>query len=406
MERTDIEIRFSEGSGAARAREIAKAMVWGYYKNGCEYLPFDDMKKENADGWRHYPGRYAGSEKVSAFTALCSEYRMDYRRSSRGGASGFPHQEEARELISHIRRDEDCFVFEDCDAIGSNHQIGNYYFEDLFSMLCFFLASTSPDDTFEGMERRSGTGYSKRILTHAVYDGKTLRFEQMEGDPVYSTLIVSWTRSSDRFVKRSLEFPFIRVDIKTKDHDALERDEELAEWIRSVNDIPMVTEIDPDEEVAMISAELCFKHPSFNPYPYVMLNAASRDICVELRDELMDILADKGYKTKCFSLLKANELTGEHIVIPESVTKIGDKAFWKKQDLKSVVISGGVREIGEWAFRDCSSLEDAVIPACVKVIDDSAFGFCSPELVIRGEKDSKAESFAEKKGIRFEHTQV
>ena len=326
MERSDIGIRFSKRSSAVRARETAKAMVWGYYQNGREYFPFDDMKKENADGWLHYPGRYVGCEKMSAFTALYGEYRMNYRRSSGRGTGDMSNREEAEEMIRHISTIGDCFVFEDCADVGDNHQIEHFYFEDFFSMLCFLLASTCPDEKFEGMERHTGTGYSKRILTHAVYDGETLRFEQLEGDPVYNTLIVSWARNGDDFVKRSLAFPSIRVDIRTDEHEAIRQDEQLAGWITSVNDIRMIKgekidrKTNPEAlldavydrgvngEVDMVSAELCFKHPSFNPYPYVMLNAASRDVCERLRDELSSMLTVKGYKTKSFSILNANEL--------------------------------------------------------------------------------------------------
>ena len=55
MERTDIELIFTNSDAALRARRIAEAMITVFYLNDREWLPFDDMKKENADGWLHYP---------------------------------------------------------------------------------------------------------------------------------------------------------------------------------------------------------------------------------------------------------------------------------------------------------------------------------------------------------------
>ncbi len=65
------------------------------------------------------------------------------------------------------------------------------------------------------------------------------------------------------------------------------------------------------------------------------------------------------------------------IVIPNSVTSIGDRAFLFCSGLTSVVIGGGVTSIGGGAFAGCFSLTSMVIPGSVKSIGGGAFYNCS-----------------------------
>ncbi len=60
------------------------------------------------------------------------------------------------------------------------------------------------------------------------------------------------------------------------------------------------------------------------------------------------------------------------IAIPNSVTTIGNSAFIKS-GLTSVVISNTVTSIGDYAFADCSSLTSINIPESVTSIGDGAF---------------------------------
>ena len=65
------------------------------------------------------------------------------------------------------------------------------------------------------------------------------------------------------------------------------------------------------------------------------------------------------------------------IVIPSSVTRIGDSAFFYCSSLSEVVIPSSVTSIGNSAFSNCSSLSEVVIPSSVTSIGDSAFSNCS-----------------------------
>ena len=70
-----------------------------------------------------------------------------------------------------------------------------------------------------------------------------------------------------------------------------------------------------------------------------------------------------------------NELITD-LVIPESVTSIGDFAF-RGCSITSVTIPEGVTNIGSYAFSTCSSLTDITIPDSVTSIGDYAFSSCT-----------------------------
>ena len=65
------------------------------------------------------------------------------------------------------------------------------------------------------------------------------------------------------------------------------------------------------------------------------------------------------------------------IVIPNSVTSIGNGAFWGCESLQSIVIPDSVTKIGGWAFSWCKSLQSIVIPDSVTKIGDGTFWGCS-----------------------------
>ena len=62
--------------------------------------------------------------------------------------------------------------------------------------------------------------------------------------------------------------------------------------------------------------------------------------------------------------------------IPNSVTTIGDYAFYHCFDLTSIIIPDGVEIIGMEAFSDCDDLANLIIPDSVKSIGMSAFSSC------------------------------
>ena len=83
------------------------------------------------------------------------------------------------------------------------------------------------------------------------------------------------------------------------------------------------------------------------------------------------------------------------VTIPNSVTSIGESAFWGCESLTSPIyndhlfaympktysraytIPNGIKQIAEGAFSDCENLTSIIIPNSVKEIGDGAFSGCS-----------------------------
>ncbi|MEG2396674.1 MAG: leucine-rich repeat protein [Oscillospiraceae bacterium] len=92
-------------------------------------------------------------------------------------------------------------------------------------------------------------------------------------------------------------------------------------------------------------------------------------------------------------------LTG--IIIPNSVTSIGDSAFLNTA-LTSIIIPNRVTHIGLWAFFGCKDLKSITIPDSVTYIGRLAFRDCHLDLVIKAPAGSVAETYAKDNNIKFE----
>lgn len=90
------------------------------------------------------------------------------------------------------------------------------------------------------------------------------------------------------------------------------------------------------------------------------------DSIVKIPDGVTSI----GYR----AFYKCKNLTS--ITIPSSVKYIGKCAFYLCSNLTSITIPKSVTGIGKWAFADCESLKSITIPSNIKSIDDGAFTSC------------------------------
>ncbi len=73
----------------------------------------------------------------------------------------------------------------------------------------------------------------------------------------------------------------------------------------------------------------------------------------------------------------ANCIALASITIPNSVTSIGGDAFYNCASLASITIPNSVTEIGSWAFLNCTALTSITIPDSVTEIDAWVFGNCT-----------------------------
>lgn len=70
-----------------------------------------------------------------------------------------------------------------------------------------------------------------------------------------------------------------------------------------------------------------------------------------------------------------SQITG--FVMPDSVTSVGEGAFYGCDKMTSVTLSANLEEIGASAFYNCTGLTDVTIPDSVESIGASAFANCS-----------------------------
>lgn len=77
------------------------------------------------------------------------------------------------------------------------------------------------------------------------------------------------------------------------------------------------------------------------------------------------------------AVLYLNNTPVTELIIPDSVTSIGNNAFRKYEHLTSVTIHGGVTSIGSCAFQDCTNLSNVNIGDGVTSIGDTAFWGCT-----------------------------
>lgn len=111
------------------------------------------------------------------------------------------------------------------------------------------------------------------------------------------------------------------------------------------------------------------------------------------------ILHDDIVRIDTCAFMKCTSL--QRITIPDKVARIDWCVFWGCTSLKEVIIGKGVTNIAFQAFTKCKSLEKLFIPETVCYIAPGAFEDCS-SLTLSGYADSVAEKYANKNRIKFD----
>ncbi|MGN0598958.1 MAG: leucine-rich repeat protein [Oscillospiraceae bacterium] len=95
---------------------------------------------------------------------------------------------------------------------------------------------------------------------------------------------------------------------------------------------------------------------------------------IELPDSMQNV-SDNAFDIE--SGYASAGLSVEEVIIPDSITSIGSRAFYNCSALKSLKIPNNVVEICDSAFKKCKSLTEIKLPEGLTTIGTDAFGECT-----------------------------
>ena len=101
---------------------------------------------------------------------------------------------------------------------------------------------------------------------------------------------------------------------------------------------------------------------------------AAEEVMLIIGEIVEDDIYDESTNRKNHEDYEANGL--KYVSIPNSVTKIGDEAFFQCKNLTNVLLPDSIKQIGREAFSLCSSLNKVTIPKGVTSIKYKAFYNC------------------------------
>ena len=132
-------------------------------------------------------------------------------------------------------------------------------------------------------------------------------------------------------------------------------------------------------------------HDGTEGLEFYLLEDGTYGVAVGTAKYLKEVTIPSTYKNKPVTNVITSGFSNsslETIIIPNSVTSIGNSAFSNCDSLTSIVIPNSVTSIGNWAFYDCYRLTSIVIPNSVTSIGEWAFNDCY-RLTIYCESTSK-----------------
>lgn len=135
---------------------------------------------------------------------------------------------------------------------------------------------------------------------------------------------------------------------------------------------------------------------------YKLINNSTEYKLVKYGTSSGVVVIDDVFRNKPVTMIDAGAFRGsskveEVYINGDSVTDIGEYAFYNCQNLRKVVISDSVKSIGVRAFQACRKLAEVNIPSGVRSISEYAFNYCTsltsitiPEGVVNIEKSAFA----------------
>ena len=93
----------------------------------------------------------------------------------------------------------------------------------------------------------------------------------------------------------------------------------------------------------------------------------------------------------------------KNVYLPNSLSRLGDQAFYLCKSLTNIVIPEGCYRIGEDCFTFCENLKDIYVPDSVSIIEKDAFWTSNDNTIIHTEPGSEAESFAIENDIKYDY---
>ena len=124
--------------------------------------------------------------------------------------------------------------------------------------------------------------------------------------------------------------------------------------------------------VSLNTISVSAKNPVFHSVNNCLIETESKTLVLACRSS---VIPDDGSVTKIGAAFSGSQLLDE-ITIPNSVTTIGQFAFFDCVSLFTVNIGSGVVTIESDAFAKCSSITRITIPASVTEIGEAAFNQC------------------------------
>ena len=150
--------------------------------------------------------------------------------------------------------------------------------------------------------------------------------------------------------------------------------------------------------------------------PESVINIGYNAFCGCEKLEKAEFASANSFCGFCFENANANPLTYAHhlyingeevtdLVIPNTVTAIGNYAFYGCNNLKSVSIPNTITGIGDYAFNGCNSLKSLTIPNSVVSVGKSTFNGCDSLTAVTTESNadfSNSALYFKNDGVKYQ----